>query len=132
MRLEEKQVDSINALYGDDTKRCEKVTKALKALKGKVKVFNEDGSLSVSKEELEAKVLKKPKTNHQKAKVSEKTKPKVTEAVTETILSKLSEVETEICKMTDLKDYQRVSQKMKTIMRTALDSVFQEEKKKLC
>lgn len=69
MQLTSENIGSIRQLYGEDRDGAERALELLKNKRGVLKIFNEDGSVNVSKEELEKKLnkpskVKLPKDGH--------------------------------------------------------------------
>lgn len=106
MVLTVSQGDGIKALYGEDVAGAERALKILSNKRGVLRIFNEDGSVNISKEELEKKLNKQPKQSKPRVKVS-------SDELVQNIVSKLMEVKSDIKKLTDLKEYGKINHSFK-------------------
>lgn len=112
MKLSEQQKEGIKTLYGDNSTGAEQAISAIEKKKGAYRFFNEDGTVTITVEELEKKINKESKPS---VKVS-------SDEITTSIVEKLNEVKSEIKKMKDLKDYSKIN--------TAFKSAYEELKGK--
>lgn len=61
MLLTKSQAEQIKSLYGEDTESAQRTLEQLCSKKGVLRIFNEDGTLKITKEELEKKLNKPTK-----------------------------------------------------------------------
>lgn len=106
MVLTVSQGDGIKALYGEDVAGAERALQLLSNKRGVLRIFNEDGSVNISKEELEKKLNKQPKQSKPRVKVS-------SDELVQNIVSKLMEVKSDIKRLPDLKEYGKINHSFK-------------------
>lgn len=75
MKLEQVQIDKITALVGDE-ETTKKVLDYLTSVKGRVKIFDDDGEVTLTKEELLKKTINKPAKKVPVKKIAPVVKPK--------------------------------------------------------
>lgn len=96
MVITKTQYEGIQALYGDDSNGFKQTIQKISEKRGVLKIFNEDGSLNLSREELEKK-LNRPA---RKSTTTPTNKPNVCMLLKQAIH--------QISKMNDLSDYEYI------------------------
>lgn len=109
MNITKPQIDGIKNLYGEDTNGAEKTLELIKNKRGALKIFNEDGSVNISKEELEKKLNKPSKQPKQVVSSDE---------IASQVLNLLNQTKNEIRKLKDLKEYNNIELAIKQVYGT--------------
>lgn len=102
MTLTQQQIEGIKNLYGDNSNDAERAIELIRKKRGTFKFFNEDGTVNISKEELEKKINKPSKQST----TPETDKPSV--------VSLLNQAKKEIKKMKDLVGYESILKGLKS------------------
>ena len=117
MKLSEEQKKGVMNLFGSDTASGENAVASIEKTKGKFRIFNEDGSVNITVEELEKKLNKQPKVK----------KSVANSEISNEICADINKVIIGIKLMKDLKDYDKIATTLKLAI-TALKNKKEELK----
>lgn len=106
MTLTQSQIEGIKSLYGEDVAGAEKAIETIKNKRGILRIFNEDGSVNISKEEIEKKLNKKPKISIPKVSSDE---------LNANILDLLKQTKGEVRKLKNLGNYETIKSEIKKL-----------------
>lgn len=106
MVLTQQQVEAIRNLYGEDNSGAERTLELINRKRGALKIFNEDGSVNISKEELEKKLNKPSKQPKQVVSSDE---------IASQVINLLNQTKSEIRKLKDLKEYNTIELTIKQV-----------------
>lgn len=106
MTLTQSQIEGIKSLYGEDVAGAEKAIETIKSKRGALRIFNEDGTVNISKEVLEKKLNKKPKLSIPKVSSDE---------LNANILELLNQTKGEIRKLKNLGNYETIKSEIKKL-----------------
>lgn len=73
MRLTEEQKNKVRALFGEDVAKADAVLEKIASVKGRMKLFKEDGEVALSADELEQKLAGKEEKAGEAPKVTKET-----------------------------------------------------------
>ena len=73
MKLTEEQKNKVRALFGADTEKANEVIEKIASLRGKMKLFTEDGEVALTADELEKKLAGKEEKAGEETKTTKET-----------------------------------------------------------